>query len=229
MTFVNVTREGDTAIVAFSRPPLNAFNLELVEELHERVEELAIEPPRGGLVLTGDGAAFSAGVDFKETPYYSDDQRARLVRMINAGVTLLYGFPTATVAAVNGHAIGGAFVMVLACDTRLAADTQAKLGLTEVTAGIPYPAAPIAVVEAEIEPSYRRNLVLSGELIDPATALAHALVDEVVAPRQLIARAVELARMRSSASAYAVVKEQLKGAALSRMREVVASGHDPLL
>jgi enoyl-CoA hydratase len=151
------------------------------------------------------------------------------VRTINSAITELYGFPAATVAAVNGHAIGGAFVMMLACDARLAAETQAKLGLTEVTAGIPYPAAPIAVVNAEIEPGYRRHLVLSGELIDPPTALARGLVDDLVAPVELIPRAVELARARASASAYELVKEQLKREALARMREIVASGRDPLL
>jgi len=229
MALVNITHEGDTAVVAFARPPLNTFDLELIEELHDGLQRLAVEPPPGGLVLTGEGAAFSAGVDIKVTPSYSDEQRARLVRTLNSAITELYGFPAATVAAVNGHAIGGAFVMMLACDARLAADTQAKLGLTEVTAGIPYPAVPIAVVSAEIEPSLRRHLVMSGALIEPADALAARLVDDVVAPHELIARAVELARDRASAPAYALVKEQLKRDALAHMRAVVASGSDPLL
>jgi enoyl-CoA hydratase len=224
MSLVRVSRDGDTALVAFARPPLNAFTLELIDELHERLVELTSDPPRGGLVLTGDGATFSAGVDFKVAPGYSDEQRAHLVRTINAAIIALYGLPTATVAAVNGHAIGGAFVMMLACDARLAADRDCKLGLTEVTAGIPYPSAPLAVVEAEIEPSYRRHLVLSGELIDPRTALAHALVDEVVPSGALIAQAVELARARASAPVYAIVKEQLRHETLVRMRDLVASG-----
>ena len=229
MALVNIAHEGDTAVVAFARPPLNAFDLELIEELNDGLQRLAVEPPPGGLVLTGAGAAFSAGVDFKETPSYDDEQRARLVRSINSAITELYGFPTATVAAVNGHAIGGAFVMMLACDARLAAETQAKLGLTEVTAGIPYPAAPIAVVSAEIEPSLRRHLVLSGGLIEPTAALAGGLVDELVAPQDLVARAVEVARARAAAPAYAIVKEQLKRKTLAHMRAVVASGTDPLL
>jgi hypothetical protein len=47
MALVNVTHEGDTAVVAFSRPPLNAFNLELIEELHVCLQRLAVEPPPG--------------------------------------------------------------------------------------------------------------------------------------------------------------------------------------
>lgn len=229
MALVNVTREGDTAVVSFSRPPLNAFDLELLEEFDDWLQRLAVEPPPGGLVLTGEGAAFSAGVDFKAAPTYSAEERARLVRSINSAVTELYALPTATVAAVNGHAIGGGLVMMLACDARLAADARAKLGLTEVTAGLPYPGAPIAIVNAEIEPGFRRHLVLSGALVEPPDALAHGLLDEIIPAGELIERAVKLAHERAQASAYAVVKEQIKRETLARMREVVASGSDPLL
>lgn len=132
-------------------------------------------------------------------------------------------------AAVNGHAIGGGLVMVLACDARLAANARCKLGLTEVTAGLPYPACPMEVVRAEIEPGSRRHLVLSGELIEPHVARERGLIDEVVAPGELVERALELPRSRAAAVSYAVVKEQLKRQVVARMREIVASGHDPLL
>jgi enoyl-CoA hydratase len=229
MALVRLDWDGDTAVVAFSRPPLNAFNLALMDEFRALLEELERNVPRGGLVLSGDGDAFSAGVDFKEAPNYSPDERARMVVGINAAVTALYALPTATVAAVNGHAIGGGLVMVLACDTRLAADRPCKIGLTEVTAGLPYPACPLEVVRAEIEPAWCRHLVLSGELIEPAAALARGVLDGLLAPRELVPRAVELARTRAAAVSYAVVKEQLKRGAIARMREVLASGHDPLL
>ena len=229
MTLIRVAWEQDTAVVSFARPPVNAFNLPLIEELHARLDELAVNLPAGGLVLSGEGDVFSAGIDFKEVPGYSEDQRVAVITHINAALARLYGLPTATVAAVNGHAIGGAFVMMLACDARLAADTPCKLGLTEVSAGIPYPACPMEVVRAEVEPAYRRHLVLSGELIDPHEARARGLIDEVVAREELLGRAVELARARAAAPAYAVVKEQLKRDALARMLEVLATGRDPLL
>jgi enoyl-CoA hydratase len=229
MTLVDVSWQQDTAVVAFARPPLNVMDLALMEELVGRLQELESNTPKGGLVLTGEGSAFSAGVDFKEVPSYSDDERARMVRGINAAVTVLYALPTATVAAVNGHAIGGGFVMALACDARLATEEPCKLGLTEVTAGLPYPACPMEVVRAEVEPAYRRHLVLSGDLIDPAAAQARGLIDEICPPEELLERAVALARVRAKAVSYAVVKQQLKRAATARMREVVASGADPLL
>src|SRR5262249_15966899 len=171
-----------TAVIFFARPPANAFNLEFTEELHDQLDALAANVPAGGVVVTGEGRIFSGGVDFKAVPGYTAEQRARMLGHVNAALTALSGLPTATVAAVNGHAIGGAFVVMLACDVRLAADTDAKLGLTEVTAGIPYPACPMEVVKAEIEPNYRRHLGLSGETISPRTAHPHGVIDGPAAP-----------------------------------------------
>lgn len=229
MALIRVEQRQETAVIVFARPPANAFNLDFAEEFHARLDVLAANVPTGGLVLIGEGRMFSGGVDFKAVPAYTDDQRARMITHINAAMTALYGLPTATVAAVNGHAIGGALVLMLACDVRLAADTDARLGLTEVTAGIPYPACPMEVVKAEIEPSYRRHLVLTGEIITPRVAHARALIDEIVPPDNLLERAVELARTRAAALSYGRVKQQLRGDVLARMRAIVTSRSDPML
>lgn len=229
MSFVHLERDRDTALLSFARPPLNALNLELIEELQLGLSELADDLPRAGLVLTGDGDAFSAGVDFKEVPRYSRAERMRMVLGINAVVTSLYTLPVATVAAVNGHAIGGGLVMALACDFRLAAERRCSLGLTEVTAGLPYPACAMELLHAEIEPAWRRRLVLSGDRFEPGIAHARGLIDALVAPAKLREQAVELARQRAAAASYALVKEQLKRGPAERMRQKVASGWDPLL
>jgi len=229
MTVVRTESVGDTVIVMFARPPANAFDVELAGEFRACMADLTAAPPPGGVVVTGAGRVFSGGVDFKAVPAYGPDERARMIGHINAAMTMLYGLPTATVAAVNGHAIGGAFVVMLACDVRLAVDGDAKLALTEVTAGIPYPAAPMEVVCAEIEPSYRRHLVLSGEAISSRTAHEHGLVDELVPADSLVERAVELARSRAAALSYARVKEQLRRDVVARMRTIVETASDPML
>ncbi|MBL9096847.1 MAG: enoyl-CoA hydratase/isomerase family protein [Alphaproteobacteria bacterium] len=230
MSLVQVSRTDGAAVVAFARPPANAFNLALVEEFSAWLEELSNAPPRDGLIITGSGAAFSGGVDFKEAPRYSPDQKRRMVQAINRTITLLYGFPGATVAAVNGHAIGGAFVVMLGCDARLGArSADTKLALSEVTAGIPYPACPMEVVKAELQPQVRRILVLTGKAISPEEAHALGIIDELVPPDRLIARAVEVARSRSALPSYLRVKEQLKRDTLRRMSEIVATRDDPML
>jgi enoyl-CoA hydratase len=229
MTLVHVEHRDGTVVIELARPPVNALNLELLGQLHRTLDELAARPPAGGLVLTGRGPLFSAGVDFKELPGYSRAQRAEMIGHINGAVACLYGLETATVAAVNGHAIGGAFVLMLACDVRLLTTGETKLGLTEVTAGIPYPACPIEIVKAEIEPALRRRLVLSGELIAPELLLTRGIVDVLVEPDDLVGRALTLARQRAAAASYGPVKRQLRGETIARLQEIVSGARDPML
>ena len=229
MPHIRTSDEVGTLIVTFARPPANAFNLALIEELAACFEGAAAAPSPGGLVVTGDGAVFSGGVDFKEAPRYTAEEKRRMVQGINRMITALYGVPCPTVAAVNGHAIGGGFVVMLACDVRVAAPTNAKLALGEVAAGIPYPACPMEIVNAELAPDVRRRLVLSGEPISPAEAHSLGIIDELVSADRLIARAAELARARSALPAYARVKEQLKRDTLQRMKAIVAGAEDPML
>lgn len=229
MPLIRTSNESDTLIVTFARPPANAFNLALIEELATCFEAAVAKPPPRGLVVTGEGAVFSGGVDFKEAPRYSAEEKSRMVQGINRMITALYGVPCATVAAVNGHAIGGAFVLMLACDVRLAVPSNAKLALSEVAAGIPYPACPMEIVKAELAPDVRRRLVLSGQPIAPADAHGMGIVDELVSPDRLVLRAVEIAQTRAALPAYARVKEQLKSDTLRRMSGIIASAEDPML
>ena len=76
-----------------------------------------------------------------------EGQRAG-VEAINSLVTTLFGLPLPVVAAVNGHALGGGLIVPLACDVLVATRADCKLGLTEVVAGVPFPAAPLGGVPA---------------------------------------------------------------------------------
>jgi enoyl-CoA hydratase len=221
MGFVDLSFRDRTAVVEIARPPVNAFSHAVLAELRSVWQELTDHPPNG-VVLTGAGSVFCAGIDVKELASASDDERRALVAEINAMVALLYGLPTATVAAVNGHAIGAGVVVALACDFRLVADTELRLGLTEVTAGVSYPAGPMAVVNAELDPGRRRRLVLTGELLDARQAIAAGLVDECVDAEQLVAIAVERATTLASAPGYATVKRQLRGETIARLQAIVS-------
>ena len=229
MPFIRTSKEGDTLIVTLTRPPANAFNLALIEELAVCFEDAVATPPQAGLVVTGDGAVFSGGVDFKEAPRYSAEEKRRMVQGINRMITALYGIVCPTVAAVNGHAIGGGFVVMLACDVRLSVPSNAKLALSEVGAGIPYPACPMEIIMTELAPDVRRRLVLSGEPIAPSDAHNLGIIDDLVPADRLIARAVELARTRSALPAYTRVKEHLNRDTLERMKAIVAGAEDPML
>src|ERR1700758_3958351 len=95
-----------------------------------------------------------------------------MVRGITRMVARLLAIPAPVVAAMNGHALGGGFVLMLACDYRIAAAVEAaKLGMTEAKAGIPFPAGPLEVMRHELRPEMLRRLTLTGAVLDPRELL----------------------------------------------------------
>jgi enoyl-CoA hydratase len=220
------SRDGVTVLTA-DRPPVNAMNVELLEELVAALERLAAEPP-AALVISGRDGVFSAGADLKAVPAYGPEEQRRMVAGINGMVLAAYGLPCPVVAAVTGHAIAGGFVFALCADHRVAS-SEGRYGLTEVKVGVGYPQAAIGVVRAELSPPAARALALGSRLTDAADCTRVGAFDEVVAAAEVVERAVAVARELAAhpAGTYASTKLELRGATLTAMRE--AAARDPLL
>jgi enoyl-CoA hydratase len=201
----------------------------LLEESHRVIEELSGMRPRA-VVLTGREGFFSAGVDLKVAPTLDAAGQRAMVAGVNRLFGGWYSLPHPVVCAVNGHAIAGGLILALCGDYRVCS-TVGKLGLTELRAGIPYPAAAIAVVNAELAPRAARLLVLGADLIDPATALELGCVDEQAAPEEVLPRALAHARelAKLPPAAYGQIKRQLRKEAIARIERAISGEDDPLL
>ena len=228
MRHVTVQSRESTAIVRIDRPPANAMNPELIEEIVGATEALAQSLPDAVVIIGRDGF-FSAGLDLNLVPNLDSAGQAAMIMGINRMVAAWYGFPRPVVGAINGHAIAGGIVLALCADYRVGA-TVGKLGLTETRVGVPYPANALGVVTAELSPPAARYLVMRAHLVDPSEALRLGLVDELAGPDAVLDRALDMAAELGAmpSDAYATVKQQLRGPALAAMRRVVESGTDPL-
>jgi enoyl-CoA hydratase len=215
------TTDSDVAVVHLDRPPVNAIDLAMVARLGLTLDELAHRHGLRGLVVIGAGANFSAGLDVKAVPAYGVGDLRELTAAINRAVLMLYGLPVPTVAAIRGAALGGGFCLALACDYRICAERDGRIGLPEVAAGIPYPASPLDLVMNELEPGMRRRLALHGETLSPPAAKDGGLLDELVPDEKLERLAVEAALRLGRAPGYAAVKHQLRASILDRMRKHV--------
>jgi enoyl-CoA hydratase len=224
---VHVEAHGDIALVRIDRPPANAMDLELLDAGRAVAEELAAEQP-GAVVLTGRAQFFSAGVDLKVAPTLEPAEQRQMVTGINRLFTSWYAFPRPVVCAVNGHAIAGGLILALCGDYRVCA-TVASLGLTELKAGIGYPAAAMVVVRRELSARAARQLVLGAELIDPIRAHELGAVDELAAPDAVESRALEVAGAMAALprEAYERIKRQLRGSVVAEME--AAAADDPML
>ncbi|MFN7953818.1 MAG: enoyl-CoA hydratase/isomerase family protein [bacterium] len=226
---IEVEDRGRVRILSVRRPPVNAINLEVATEIERAVSEAVTDASRAAIVLTGVPGVFSAGVDTREVPAYDAAKRAAMLRTVNRMVLALYGAAKPVIAAISGHALGGAFVMALACDRRLAARGEFKLGLTESRAGVPFPAGPLEIVHAELTPAEKRLLVLGSVTGAPDSPLLDRIVDRVVEPAALLDEAVAEAERWSALGGYAVVKRQLRARTLEQLARIVEHDDEPLL
>jgi enoyl-CoA hydratase len=227
MGHVSLSQTDGVAVLTVDRPPVNAMNVELLEELVAVVGEVAADPPRA-LVLAGREGCFSAGADLKAVPTHGPDDRRRMINGINDMVIGVYGLRCPVVGAITGHAIAGGLVLALCTDLRVGS-SAGQYGLTEIKVGVPYPQAAIGVVRAELAPHAARSLALGNALTGGVECLRLGVFDELLEPSAVLARALELARGMAELGpdAYWRTKNDMRGATLEWMRG--ASFDDPLL
>lgn len=194
----------------------SALDVEFLEAL---IRELDAAADARAVVLTGRGAIFSAGVDLFRLAEGGPEYVERFFSLLDAFVRKLVALPVPVVAAANGHAIAGGCIVVLACDYRLMADGGGRIGVPELLVGLPFPAAPLEVVRFAVPPQHLQSLVYTGRTLPPREALAHGLVDEVVDPGVLDARAREVAGelARIPAEVFRLTKQSLRAPVIERL------------
>lgn len=229
MKYFHIEERPEALLVTFDRAPVNAITVDTARELSAVLDAAERLPAGKGVVITGAGRCFSAGLDLKIVPKYSPDEQREMLRTVNRMIRGLYAMPRPVVAAVNGHAMAGGLVLALACDVRVSTSAPCKLALTEVNVGIPFPAGPMTIVMAELPPHAARLLTLTGDAFDPSHALALGIVDEVVPPERVLPRALERAATLGALPGYPRIKAQLRKAALVDLTRIVEQDDDPML
>jgi enoyl-CoA hydratase len=211
-----IDHRDEVTVLRLEHGPVNALDLELLQALTAAVSEST-----GPLVLTGTGRSFSAGMDLRRIVEGDEQYTAAVLAALSEMFLAVFDHPAPTVAAVNGHAIAGGCVLALACDLRLMA--TGRIGLTELSVGVPFPSAAREITRHALGPAAPR-VVLRADTLEAADALRLGLVDEVVPDDELLDRAVALAAGLAGhgAEAYALEKHQLH----RTVREAVAAVGD---
>jgi enoyl-CoA hydratase len=173
------------AVLTINRPEVrNALDRETVEALTTTLGQLAGRDDVGVVVITGAGdRVFVAGADIRQMRERRRDDG--LAAINSSAFSVVERFPKPTIAAVNGHALGGGCELALACDLRVAAE-HARFGQPEVGLGIIPAAGATQRLPRIIGLGRAKQLVLTGDPIDAATALDWGLVNEVVPGAELL-------------------------------------------
>jgi methylglutaconyl-CoA hydratase len=191
---IQLAYEGGVAIITLNRPEKrNAISFDLIEDLLRGLDEVA-KSDAIVLIVTGAGKAFCSGMDLENlksllgrSPEQNLQDSRTMVKLFRA----LYEFPKVTIAAVNGAAVAGGTGVALLCDFTLAVP-EAKFGYTEVRIGF-VPAIVSTFLLRQVGEKQARDLLLTGRLFGAEEASRLGLVNEIVAPDNLMTRARALA------------------------------------
>jgi enoyl-CoA hydratase len=193
---VDVSRKDAIATVTINRPDaLNAFNTELILELHKTVDELSEDDSVRVVILTGAGdKAFIAGADIAEM---SEKDPPSAIAFSERGHKLcdaIQSMPKPVIAAINGFALGGGCEIALACDIRLASE-NARIGQPEVGLGIPPGWGGTQRLPRIVGVGRAKEIIFSGRHVDASDAREMGLVNAVHPQNQLMDEAYKLARV----------------------------------
>ncbi|MDH3531830.1 MAG: enoyl-CoA hydratase/isomerase family protein [Gammaproteobacteria bacterium] len=200
-------KRNEVAILTLSRPQaMNSFDLEMMREHRRRLEEFEADENLRVLVYTGEGRAFSTGIDIKKAPDFlhwsAEDRHRTWVTPASMEIS------KPTIAAVNGYAFGGGCELALGCDFRIASE-KAVFGLPEVLLGALPGGGGTQTLPRLIGLGDALMMMLTGESVDAAEALRLRLVQKVVPEDKLMEEAINLAEAicRGGRNAVPTIKE----------------------
>jgi len=174
---------------------VNAMSQDVLLELGDLIERIAMDPPKGVVIQSIKPAGFIAGADLKE--FQAFDRRGTVNDAIRRGQSTyqkLAELPCPTVAAIHGHCLGGGTELALACRYRVASnDASTRIGLPETQLGIFPGWGGSSRLPQLVGAPAAMDMMLTGRNLSASAARNIGLVDKVVAPAVLLDTAVALA------------------------------------
>jgi enoyl-CoA hydratase/carnithine racemase len=191
------------ATIWLNRPPMNALNQQVQEELRAAVARLSADDAVRAVVIYGGEKVFAAGADVKEFAEMSHADMVRDAQRLSSSVDALARLPKPVIAAVTGYALGGGCELALAADFRVSAD-DAQWGQPEILLGVIPGCGGTQRLPRLIGPAKAKDLIYTGRFVPADEALEIGLVDLVVPAAEVYPTAVKLAAKFAAGPALAL-------------------------
>lgn len=191
------------ATIWLNRPPMNALNQQVQEELRAAVARLSTDDAVRAVVIYGGEKVFAAGADVKEFAEMSHADMVRDAQRLSSSVDALARLPKPVIAAVTGYALGGGCELALAADFRVSAD-DAQWGQPEILLGVIPGCGGTQRLPRLIGPAKAKDLIYTGRFVPADEALEIGLVDVVVPAAEVYPTAVKLAAKFAGGPALAL-------------------------
>jgi enoyl-CoA hydratase len=209
--------EGPVTVLRLQHGKASALDVELLGALESELAEA--EASAQAIVLTGTRSIFSAGVDLFRVLDEGDAYLTSFLPALDSALLRLFTFPRPAVAAINGHAMAGGWILACACDYRVMTLGSGKAALPELQVGVAFPPIAIETVRFATPAAHLHALVFAGREYTGEEALRAGLVEEAVEPDAVMVRALEVAKVmaRTPFEAYRLTKEQLRAPTVARV------------
>ena len=209
-------QEGHVTVLQLAHGRASALDLELLGAMEAELGRA--ERESAAVVLTGTGNIFSAGVDLFRVLEEGESYLRRFLPALSSACERFVSFPRPLVAAINGHALAGGWVFACACDYRVMADGNGRLGVPELQVGVAFPPIALETVRQGTPQHLLDAMIFGARTYTAEEAERERLVEEVVPAGVLLSRAVQVAEgmARVPAEAYRLTKLQLRRPTLER-------------
>lgn len=194
--------------VTLNNPPANVLSIEVIAALHAAIDSTRGDPSVRVVIIGATGKLFSAGHDLKEmTSHRADPDRGKAFFEQTFGFCSLLmqsivDLPQPVIAEVDGIATAAGCQLVASCDLAVASD-RARFGVNGIDVGL-FCSTPAVALIRNISRKRAMEMLLTGEMIDAATALEFGLVNRVVPSEKLTDTVSDLAATISTKSPLAV-------------------------
>jgi len=220
VSLTNVNSQHGVTTLTLTRGKVNAMNEEMVDQLLGTFHRLSADTDTRALILTGQGSFFSFGLDVPELYGYSPPDFTRFLTKFTDLYRNMFEFPKPLIAAINGHAVAGGFMIATPCDYRVMATGKAKISLNEITFGSAVFAGSLEILKCVTGHRNAETIALGGKMYSAEEARALGLIDEAYAPEAVLPRAQAVATELAArdAVAYATDKKLLRGPITEQIR-----------
>ena len=201
--FVTLETDGGIGTIRLNRPPVNALNDQVTEELAVAARAAAGSDEVRAVIVYGGGKIFAGGADITVMAEAGYAEMALRSARLQEAVGLIAAIPKPVVAAITGYALGGGLELALAADFRVAGE-RARVGQPEILLGVIPGAGGTQRLPRLVGPAKAKDIVFSGRMLTAAEALAIGLVDQVVPDDSVYQAALDMVRRYASGPALAL-------------------------
>ncbi|MHA1449461.1 MAG: enoyl-CoA hydratase/isomerase family protein [Candidatus Hodarchaeales archaeon] len=199
MAYIKTEIKKYIAIIKLNRGVTNAINLDLVNQMIEKLNAIRNDKDIRSVVLTGSNNKFFAiGFDIPELIKLSEKDFREFFVSFNQLSLDIFSFPKPIIAAITGHAVAGGCILALCCDYRFIAAGHKLMGLNEVKLGVPLPYPVSFILQDLAGTRYSRDIAYTGEYYGPEDLFKMGLVDGIFPLEQVMEKAIEKAALLGS-------------------------------